>query len=121
MIKNRLRQHITKLFLMTLSAVILSACVKKEEMSTPNVSSEVSAPNVVQTVPQEMTAASAGHNSSVASSPITGADKDTHGCITSAGYIWCAKENKCVRPWEYAAGVAIPNTLEAVSAYCGNQ
>lgn len=31
-----------------------------------------------------------------------GADRDAHGCIGSAGYRWCARENSCVRPWELA-------------------
>jgi|GEM_PF-449964 len=29
-----------------------------------------------------------------------GSDLDEHGCIGSAGYVWCATLNKCVRPWE---------------------
>lgn len=29
-----------------------------------------------------------------------GADKDQHGCITSAGYIWSDVLQECVRPWE---------------------
>jgi hypothetical protein len=32
--------------------------------------------------------------------PILGGDKDEHGCIGSAGYIWCEPLNKCIRPWE---------------------
>lgn len=32
--------------------------------------------------------------------PLPGADRDAHGCIGSAGYAWCARENACVRPWE---------------------
>jgi hypothetical protein len=31
-----------------------------------------------------------------------GGDSDPHGCKASAGYTWCAKENRCVRPWELA-------------------
>ena len=33
---------------------------------------------------------------------MVGNDKDSHGCIPSAGYQWCGKENKCVRSWELA-------------------
>ncbi|MFC2163318.1 hypothetical protein ACFLRF_06510, partial [Candidatus Altiarchaeota archaeon] len=29
-----------------------------------------------------------------------GGDRDEHGCIGSAGYIWCEGKNKCLRPWE---------------------
>lgn len=29
-----------------------------------------------------------------------GGDKDEHGCIGSAGYVWCEKKQKCIRIWE---------------------
>lgn len=29
-----------------------------------------------------------------------GADRDRHGCIGSAGYMWSKSLKKCVRPWE---------------------
>ncbi len=31
---------------------------------------------------------------------IVGANKDSHGCIGSAGYSWCENKQKCVREWE---------------------
>ena len=31
---------------------------------------------------------------------IVGNDKDSHGCIGSAGYSWCDVKQKCIRPWE---------------------
>jgi predicted amidohydrolase YtcJ len=31
---------------------------------------------------------------------VVGGDRDEHGCIGSAGYQWCEKLGKCVRPWE---------------------
>jgi len=41
-------------------------------------------------------------NSALNASPgaLVGADRDAHGCIGSAGYLWCAGKQKCVRPWE---------------------
>merc|ERR1712216_688406 len=30
-----------------------------------------------------------------------GGDRDTHGCVKSAGYEWCASMNKCIRRWEH--------------------
>lgn len=27
-------------------------------------------------------------------------DRDIHGCIGSAGYIWSSTKNQCIRPWE---------------------
>lgn len=35
-----------------------------------------------------------------ATTTIVGGDRDTHGCIGSAGYSWCAAKNKCLRVWE---------------------
>jgi hypothetical protein len=32
--------------------------------------------------------------------PIVGNDRDSHGCIGSAGYSWCEEKQKCIRPWE---------------------
>ena len=29
-----------------------------------------------------------------------GSDFDPHGCIVSAGYVWCELVGKCVRLWE---------------------
>jgi len=47
-----------------------------------------------------------------------GSDRDEHGCIRSAGYSWCARESKCVRPWELAKEKGFPSTEEAFRAYC---
>jgi hypothetical protein len=34
---------------------------------------------------------------------IVGNDKDTHGCMVSAGYSWSQSKKECVRPWESQA------------------
>ena len=47
-----------------------------------------------------------------------GADRDEHDCIRSAGYSWCAKEGKCLRPWELAKEKGFASTEEAFRAYC---
>jgi len=31
---------------------------------------------------------------------LVGGDRDTHGCIPTAGYIWCDDLGKCIRSWE---------------------
>jgi hypothetical protein len=49
---------------------------------------------------------------------MVGDDKDHHGCIPSAGYQWCGKENKCVRSWELAQEKSLENTAEAFESYC---
>lgn len=37
-----------------------------------------------------------------------GADKETHGCIGTAGYVWSELLQECVRPWETGTAVAVP-------------
>jgi len=39
-------------------------------------------------------------NSKTKEPEIVGGDKDEHGCIGSAGYVWCEEKNKCLRSWE---------------------
>jgi len=40
-----------------------------------------------------------GRNSSPT---LAGNDRDSHGCIASAGYSWCPEKGKCLRVWEEA-------------------
>jgi membrane-bound inhibitor of C-type lysozyme len=37
---------------------------------------------------------------------LVGGDRDSHGCIPSAGYQWCPARQECVRPWEESCGIA---------------
>ncbi|MGI9316161.1 MAG: MliC family protein [bacterium] len=48
----------------------------------------------------------------------TGADQDSHGCITTAGYAWCERTGSCERPWELAKKEGIASTEFAFNAYC---
>lgn len=51
--------------------------------------------------------------------PIVGNQRDAHGCIPSAGYSWCAKEEACVQPWVLAAEKDFPKGDKAAfDAYC---
>lgn len=34
------------------------------------------------------------------SEPMVGGDRDEHGCIGSAGFVWCESRQKCYRSWE---------------------
>ena len=34
------------------------------------------------------------------SPPLVGSDRDSHGCIASAGYIWSEARKDCIRVWE---------------------
>ncbi|CZF83103.1 serine protease [Grimontia sp. AD028] len=49
---------------------------------------------------------------------MVGADRDSHGCIPSAGYQWCAHTNRCERPWELAEVEGFDNTPELFEAFC---
>jgi Skp family chaperone for outer membrane proteins len=50
-----------------------------------------------------------------ATAVMPGSDRDSNGCIGSAGYAWSESSQKCVRPWEqsgstvqYATGLILP-------------
>jgi len=49
---------------------------------------------------------------------LVGGDRDAHGCIASAGYSWCTRENACVRPWELAREKKLPEGFEAFQRHC---
>ena len=51
---------------------------------------------------------------------LMGSDRDAHGCISSAGYSWCARTNQCERPWELARKQGFAQTQEAFYEYCAN-
>jgi uncharacterized lipoprotein YbaY len=50
-----------------------------------------------------------------------GADRDEHGCIRSAGYSWCEREAKCLRPWELAKEKGFASNEGAFCAYCSEE
>ncbi|MDP3856242.1 MAG: hypothetical protein Q8Q73_00625 [Stagnimonas sp.] len=49
---------------------------------------------------------------------MTGADRDAHGCIGSAGYSWCERSQRCERPWELAAQQGFTLSPQAVDEFC---
>ena len=46
--------------------------------------------------------------------PLTGADRDNHGCIPSAGTTWSQVKQACVQPWE--AGIRLNQTAQTDGA-----
>ncbi|WAC05582.1 MAG: hypothetical protein OS112_02850 [Methanoregula sp.] len=42
-----------------------------------------------------------------------GSDRDSHGCIGSAGYTWCEPKQKCLREWEEPCTGASPTTAKS--------
>ena len=51
---------------------------------------------------------------------LVGSDRDSHGCIGSAGYQWCDHQKQCVRSWELAAEKGLANSPEAFDSYCND-
>ncbi len=49
---------------------------------------------------------------------MVGADRDSHGCIGSAGYAWCEKQTACVRPWELAKEKGFNPGAEEFESFC---
>ncbi|MGD9950789.1 MAG: cupin domain-containing protein [Desulfobulbus sp.] len=51
---------------------------------------------------------------------LVGGDRDTHGCLGSAGYVWCENKTQCVRPWELPPiEHEGPTTKERFYYHCG--
>jgi hypothetical protein len=64
----------------------------------------------------------------VIKSPIVGNDKDKHGCIGSAGYIWSVLKKECVRTFELKHTdenaielISIDNTQKMVVLFSSNK
>ncbi|HHX4057105.1 hypothetical protein JAO10_18425 [Burkholderia contaminans] len=53
-------------------------------------------------------------------SPMPGSDRDSHGCIPSAGYSWCEQTQQCERPWELAKQKGFANSPLAYEQFCRN-
>lgn len=51
---------------------------------------------------------------SIQPAQVVGGDKDTHGCIGSAGYSWCEAKQKCIRVWEEYCTAAEAKTVTFV-------
>ena len=122
MFQKNLLSRFTIMVSLLIATSLFGGCQKPSDSaqnSTPQASQAVNSDQATPT--SSNTASSAESAAPNASMPITGADKDAKGCIASAGFIWCNKENQCVQPWEYAASVAIPNTEDSVGSYCGNK
>lgn len=75
---------------------------------------------MIRTIPLDFCLALAIAACAPASPPIlTGADRDAHGCIPSAGYTWCARTQRCERPWELAGEQGFAVSAEAFAKFCG--
>ena len=59
-------------------------------------------------------------NSVAAQTQIPGSDMDTHGCVGSAGFTWCATSDSCVRSWETPCPPIIDQPLIITDDLCGD-
>jgi hypothetical protein len=53
---------------------------------------------------------------SITKTQLVGGDRDVHGCIGSAGYMWCEPKQKCLRIWEEKCFVAEEAALTQIFA-----
>lgn len=51
-------------------------------------------------------------------STMTGTDQDMHGCMASAGFLWCEATNECERVNELAKAQGFENNAEAFARFC---
>lgn len=51
---------------------------------------------------------------------VVGSDRDAYGCIPSAGYSYCARTQRCERPWELAAQQGFISSSANFTAWCSN-
>jgi hypothetical protein len=49
---------------------------------------------------------------------LIGGDRDSHGCIGSAGYSWCRFTRQCERPWSLAKERGFANEFAAFKRFC---
>ena len=85
-----------------LALMLAAACGGSSETTQSNTAAETST----------------GDESPSEQGPIVGGDRDEHGCIGSAGYRWCARENACTRSWELASQRGFENSQAAFEQYC---
>ena len=78
--------------------------------------SDIKNNEVVQTIKEGKTVYSKKEDNS--RKKLAGSKRDSHGCIGSAGYSWCAKTNQCERPWELAKISGFENSQSAFNSYC---
>lgn len=71
---------------LSVATMLLACCTSKKATETAGSATEDTTSEVVA--------------DTLINCPLLGGDRDEHGCIPSAGYIWCEKLQKCIRPWE---------------------
>jgi len=95
--------------------LLFFGCTAAEPEST---ATPVENPPVEPATPAEEPTAPAEEPAEEPTAPL-GSDTDEHGCIGSAGYVWCESLHECVRPWE----TDCPTSLikEVAESFCGKE
>lgn len=83
----------------------LQECIRPWETECPEVAPAEEGPEAPVEVPEE-------------EEPMPGSDVDEHGCIGSAGYVWCEPLQECIRPWETECPATID---ELVDFFCAKE
>ena len=71
---------------LAVASMLLACCTNKKATETAGTVAEDTTSEVV--------------GDTLINRPLLGGDRDEHDCIPSAGYVWCEKLQKCIRPWE---------------------
>lgn len=71
---------------LAVASILLACCTSKKATETDGTATEDTTSEAVA--------------DTLINRPLLGGDRDEHGCIPSAGYVWCEKLQKCIRPWE---------------------
>ena len=69
-------------------------------------------PKIVFPLAIETTTSTLPVVTTVTTKVLIGGDKDSHGCLASAGYTWCQIKNKCLRTWEEACKISTTTTTK---------
>ena len=78
---------------LTVASMLLSCCTSKNAQTSNTEETRMKEDTITQKIDTTI-------SDSVKVPHIVGGDRDEHGCIPSAGYVWCEKLGKCIRPWE---------------------
>ena len=92
------------LFFLLLPLIFLGGCSSQNNhnkiFKTLNIGQHCSTPAQQDNNNFASTTVSTTSSSTNVNQPLVGNDRDIHGCISSAGYTWCANKQKCLRVWE---------------------
>lgn len=86
---------------LVVASMLLSCCTSKNAQTSNKEQTGIKEDTITQKIDTTMAEAEKEVISDSVKVPhIVGGDRDEHGCIPSAGYVWCEKLGKCIRPWE---------------------